>query len=421
MLNLINNKIVLQSHQKKMLKLCYHIPFLLIFLPLIAIAEDGVTDTVIRIGSTQPLKGDLSPIGQGMKLGMDAGFKNAEIRGRSIELVVLNDSYNPATTVEAAGQLIEQGIFLMLGSTGSQTMKAVLPLLAEHQVPAVGFYTGAGFEGPGEVLNFRASYVQEVVTAVNSALAAGVQPTEVCAYVQNDAYGMAGLAGVKQALDQQDGTEEVVAILDQILNMAGDDPKRNNLGPVGVNQRGTLTARSGYMSLKEWEKKAGTSCRFVVTVLNTLSTVQFIGYANQLKGEEWVFSVPSPAVGEVLLQGLGEQKVNDKVIATGVLPVANTDLPIVQQARQALGSNFNAFSLEGYAVSQMVLAILNNIQGDLTRANFLQAARSQPYDLGGVSVDFTTDNQGSNFVQLTTLKEGGFIPITPTNLNAMFQ
>ncbi|MEZ5582096.1 MAG: ABC transporter substrate-binding protein [Candidatus Competibacteraceae bacterium] len=380
-----------------------------------------MTDTVIRIGSTQPLKGDLSPIGQGMKLGMEAAFKNAEIQGRKVELVVLNDSYNPATTVEAAGQLIEQGVFLMLGSTGSQTMKAVLPVLAEHQVPAVGFYTGAGFEGPGDVLNFRASYAQEVATAVNAALAAGVQPSEICAYVQNDAYGMAGLAGVRRALVQQAGTEDVVALLDQIINMEGDDPERNNLGPVGVNQRGTLTARSGYKSLKDWEQKAGTSCRFVVTVLNILPTVQFIGYANQLKGEAWVFSVPSPAVGDTLLEGLREQKIDDKVVATGVLPAATADLPILQQAQQALGSDFNAFSFEGYVVGQLVLAVLNNTQGDLTRANFLSAARRQPYDLGGIIVDFTSDNQGSDFVQLTALQSGGFKPITPADLKTVFQ
>ncbi|NJN45175.1 MAG: ABC transporter substrate-binding protein [Candidatus Competibacteraceae bacterium] len=334
---------------------------------------------------------------------------------------MLNDSYNPATTIEVAGQLIEQGIFLMLGSTGSQTMKAVLPVLAQHKVPAIGFYTGAGYQEPGDILNFRASYVQEVTTAVNAALAAGVKPSEICAYVQNDAYGMAGLAGVKSALERQAGAEDVVALLDQIINMEGDDPERNNLGPVGVNQRGTLTARQGYLSLKEWEQKAGTTCRFVVTVLNILPTVQFIGYANQLRREEWVFSVPSPAVGDTLLQGLNEQKVEDNVVATGVLPAANADLPIIRQAQQALGSEFNAFAFEGYVVGQLVLAVLNTIEGDLTRANFLGAARSQPYDLGGITVDFTSDNQGSDFVQLTALKGGVFKPIMPADLKTVFQ
>jgi branched-chain amino acid transport system substrate-binding protein len=53
-------------------------------------------------------------------------------------------------------------------------------LLAENKVPAVGFYTGAAFTGPGEVLNFRASYAGEVENVISAALAAGVKPTEVC-------------------------------------------------------------------------------------------------------------------------------------------------------------------------------------------------------------------------------------------------
>lgn len=394
------------------------------FLPIIAsVAADlSVTDSVIRIGSTQPLRGDLSPIGEGMKLGMETAVKGAKVQGRVIELQVLDDAYDPKLTVQAARQLIEQGIFLMMGSTATQTMKAVLPVLAEHQIPAVGFYTGAGFTEPGDVLNFRASYAQEVATAIDAALAAGVKPNEICAYVQNDSYGMAGLAGVKLVLERQPGIEEVVTILDRILTMEGDDPERNSMGPVGVNRRGTLSAREGYQSLKAWEQKTGIPCRFVVTVLNILPTTQFIGYAAGLKGENWIFSVPSPAVNPDLLDGLKKNKVLSKVIATGVLPIDNTELPIIREAKQALGSNYNAFSLEGFVVGKIVLAILKNIQGELTRENFLSAARAQPYDIGGLSVDYTTDSQGSDFIQLYTLENGEFRPVRfVSELNSLFQ
>lgn len=384
-------------------------------------AESGVTDTVIRIGSTQPLIGDISPIGEGMKKGMEAAFKNAKVQGRTIELTVLDDSYDPTTTIKDAQELINQGIFLMLGSTGSQSMKAVLPVLAAHKVPAVGFYTGAGFTGPGDVLNFRSSYAQEVATAINAVLAAGVKPTEICAYVQNDAYGMAGLKGVRIALEKQAGMQEVVDLLDKILVMEGEDPERNNIGPVGVNRRGTLTARDGYLSLKDWEKKTGNRCRFVATVLNILPTVQFIGYAHHYKKEPWVFSVPSPAVNETLLAGFKEQSVSDNVIATRVIPAETANMPIVNEARQALGKDFNAFSLEGYVVGKMTLAIMRNIQGDLTRANFLAAARSQPYDIGGIAVDFTNDSQGSDFVDLTYLQNDLFEPLSTEKLQAIFR
>ncbi|MCC9002443.1 MAG: ABC transporter substrate-binding protein, partial [Candidatus Competibacter sp.] len=97
--------------------------YLIIMSP--AMAEPGVNNGTIRIGSTQPLKSDIQFIAEGMKNGMEAALKNQKVKGQSIELVVLNDFYEPSTTVKAAKELIEGGIFLMLGSTGSSTAKAV--------------------------------------------------------------------------------------------------------------------------------------------------------------------------------------------------------------------------------------------------------------------------------------------------------
>jgi branched-chain amino acid transport system substrate-binding protein len=110
----------------------------------------------------------------------------------------------------------------MVNSFGSADHpKAVLPVLAEKKIPAVGFYTGAAFTGPGDVLNFRARYATEVESVINAALAAGVKPGEVCAYAQNDAYGMSGVNGFRAALAKQPGTEQIVAKVDQILKHAG--------------------------------------------------------------------------------------------------------------------------------------------------------------------------------------------------------
>ena len=148
--------------------------------------EAGVTDKTIRIGATIPLVGDYNVYGLSMKQGMDAALAGQIVQKRAIEFVAINDFYDPPKAVEAANKLISQGIFAMVNSFGSPTTQAVLPLLAENKVPAFGFYTGAAFTEPGEVLNFRASYAKEVETVVGAALAAGVKPTEVCAYAQED-------------------------------------------------------------------------------------------------------------------------------------------------------------------------------------------------------------------------------------------
>ena len=73
-----------------------------------------------------------------------------------------------------------------------------------------------------------------------------MSPVQICAYVQNDAYGMAGVIGIKRALSALPGTEVVTKTLDVILQQQGENPARNDLGPVGVYQRNTFTSRSGY-------------------------------------------------------------------------------------------------------------------------------------------------------------------------------
>lgn len=384
-------------------------------------AEDpGVTDKTIRIGATIPLEGDYKIYGLLQKKAIEAALAGQAVQKRSIELVVINDFYDPVKTVEAAKKLIGQGIFAMVHSFGSPTTRAVLPVLAENKVPAFGFYTGAGFTGPGDVLNFRASYAKEMEAVIDAAMAAGLKPTEVCAYAQNDAYGMAGVQGLRMALAKHPGAESIVARVDHVLNLTGDNPERNGVGPVGVYQRDTTSAREGYQSLKKWETDSGNRCRLVVIMAVYDPAVAFMAYA-RYKGETWVFSVPSPAAGSPLQPLLRDQKIADKVIATQVVPSPSSSLPVVLEARKALGNDLNYVSLESYIVGKLFVTIMQAIEGPLTRENFLKAARRQPYDIGGVKVDFTTDNQGSDFVLITVLRDGQFVVVTPQELAGLFK
>ncbi|NJN45176.1 MAG: hypothetical protein HC808_00190 [Candidatus Competibacteraceae bacterium] len=81
MLNRVGKKLVWQKSLWNLLKACNFIFIITVCLMTIAKADNGLSDTVIRIGSTQPLKGDLSPIGQGMKLGMETASKMPKSRG----------------------------------------------------------------------------------------------------------------------------------------------------------------------------------------------------------------------------------------------------------------------------------------------------------------------------------------------------
>ena len=121
----------------------------------------------------------------------------------------------------------------------------------------------------------------------------------------------------------------------------------------------------------------------------------------------------SLAGGDNFAKLLKEKGIQDKVIATQAVPALDAPLPIVTEARKNLGANLNYTSLESYIVGKLFVAILQAIDGPLTRENFLKAAHRQPYDIGGIKVDFTSDNQGSDFVSFTMLRDGHFAPVNP--------
>ncbi len=374
-----------------------------------AYAAEGVTSSSIRIGGVMDLKGDSRGLGLGMKAGIEAAIRNKQIQGRRIEFVTMNDNYSPPKTIEATRELVSQNIFAMVGNVGTPTAKVSLPILAENKVPAVGFFTGAGILRPGigDIINFRASYVQETASVIQAAIDAGIPPSGVCAYVQNDAYGMAGVTGIQLALAGLGGTQEVVKILEDMVTMEGENPPRNNMGPVGVYKRNTLYARDGYQSLKAWEASSGAKCQLIVTVGAYANIARFAAYARN-KGENWIISAVSFTGADNFREALKQFGVSDGVIMTQVVPTLDSELPIVREARQALGNQFGYVSLEGYIVGKLLLAALEQIQGPVTRENFLNALRGRTFEFGGLKFDFTDDNQGSDFVALTYLDQGGY-------------
>lgn len=372
-------------------------------------AGPGITDDTIRIGSVLALEGQAKGLGRGMKTGMEAAFKDANVKGKRIELIALNDSYEPKKTIASTNELLRKNIFLVAGNVGTPTAKVSLPILAKNNIPAVGFFTGAGLlrPGKGNIFNYRASYVQETANVINKALKSGLQPENICAYVQNDAYGMAGIAGIKKALSNKSGTDKVITRLDKILTMKGDNPARNNLGPVGVYTRNTLYSRPGYESLKAWEKTQGLRCRLVVSVGAYSSIARFVAYS-RYKGDEWLVSAVSFTGADNFKKELNEFGVESGVIMTQVVPDLSANLPILNEAKTILKDDYGYVTLEGYLVGKLVLKALESIEGNLTRENFIEAIRGNKILLNGLTLNFSDDNQGSDLVLLTYLDEEGY-------------
>lgn len=375
--------------------------------------EPGVSSDKIVLGSVLALQGPAEGLGQGMRDGLLAALRGRSVKGREVVIRFLDDTYQPAKAVESTNRLLqdEQGVFLMVGNVGTPTAQATLPLLQAHNTPAVGFFSGAELLRPGAggpILNYRASYVQEVAAVVDAVIQRGVLPSEICSYVQNDAYGMAGIIGVREALLRHDAPQSLIELYDEVLARSGEEPVRNNIGPVGVYQRNTVEVLPGYQSLKNWEQHSGRSCRLVVTVGAYENIAHFTRYTR--KTEDWIISAVSFTGADNFRDDLVRYGIENGVLMTQVVPQLDSNLPIVTEARRALGANFGYVSLEGYLVGRMLLRLLEDMPGELTRENFMAYARQARFDLGGLEIDFARDgNQASQLVNVNVLERGQWV------------
>ncbi len=173
-------------------------------------AENGISAEKIVLGQAAALDGPAAALGQAMREGLLAAFAEANkaggVKGRLIELISRDDGYDPNKSIQAAKQLIDQDkVFALVGSVGTPTSAAVQPIAAEAGVPFIGAFTGAEFlrtPYKPNVVNVRASYFQETETMVEH-LTKDLGVSRIAIFYQDDAFGQAGLAGVKRALDRR--------------------------------------------------------------------------------------------------------------------------------------------------------------------------------------------------------------------------
>jgi len=363
----------------------------------------------IRIGSSLPLTGNSASVGQALQAGLQAALDDAVVQGRPIALTVLDDFAHPVQAVDNVSKLIENGVVIFAGNAGTETSAATLPILFDHFIPAFGFHSGSELllEAPGDILNFRPRYTDEFFLIVQTALAAGLKVENICIYAQNDAFGMAAVKGLLRYLENRQIEPQLVTILRRILEMPGDNPTRNFIGPVGVHPPQIMKVREAFESLLDWEEKTGRRCRLILAADPPKSLSQFAGYA-LYKGKDWIYSTVSVIGVESFFRDLDDYRLPaNRFFATQVVPGLDSNLPIVAQARQALGNELNYIALEGYIVGRLLRAILQTVDGPLTANNFWRSATARPYEVGGITVDFTTNINGSDLITLVAYHEEG--------------
>jgi len=174
---------------------------------LAAAAEDGVSADKIMFGQAAALDGPAGALGRGMKIGMEAAFADANkaggVKGRKLVLKSVDDGYEPTQAIEVVKKLLaDDKVFAIAGPVGTPTAMATLPIVSAAGAPFIGAFTGSeALRDPYKplVMNVRASYFEETEAMV-AHLTRDLGANRIAIVYQDDAFGQAGLAGVKRAL-----------------------------------------------------------------------------------------------------------------------------------------------------------------------------------------------------------------------------
>lgn len=167
----------------------------------------GVSDTEIKIGHIGPYSGPASAYGQiGKAIAAYIEKVNDEggVNGRKINLVSMDDGYNPAKTVEQARKLVEQEEVLgLFNSLGTPTNSAIHRYMNAKKVPHLFLATGATKWGNPEkykwTMGWQPNYQSEA--KVYAAHILDTNPgAKVAILYQNDDYGKDYLEGFKAGL-----------------------------------------------------------------------------------------------------------------------------------------------------------------------------------------------------------------------------
>jgi ABC-type branched-subunit amino acid transport system substrate-binding protein len=361
-----------------------------------AFAETGVTADKIVLGQAAVFEGPASALGLGMRDGLMAAFTEANakggVHGRKLELVTQDDGYEPNKAIDATKALIAKDVFALVGPVGTPTAMASHPIAKEAGVPFIGAFTGAeGLREPylPHVVNVRASYFQETEVWIER-LVKDKGFSKIAIFYQDDAFGRAGLAGVKKAMDA----------------------RKMSLVAEGTFERNTVAVRAALLEIRKAAPEA------VVMVGPYKPCAEFIKLCRQLKFEP-VFMNISFVGSDALAAELGAAGAG--VYVTQVVPLpSDASIPVVKAYQAALAASPAAdkkpgfVSLEGYLVGRTVIAALEKAGKEPTRKAFMGALTSGSYDFGGFKMAFgPNDNRGSDDVYLTVIgADGAFKSVT---------
>ncbi|MBE7369540.1 ABC transporter substrate-binding protein [Ramlibacter pallidus] len=341
----------------------------------------------LLVGQSAPLSGAMAPtmvgVLAGQQMAIDEANRSGGIHGRRLELVMLDDGFDPARTLENARTLVEQRqVVALFGSVGTTQTAALLPYVAEKKVPLISAYTGSpALRTKHNPFFFttQASYADELVRMVRNLKS--VQSTRIAVVYQNNEFGKL-LLPVAEKVIAAEGCEVTVA---RPLEVSGGDA-------VAVAQA-----------------VAASRPQAVVMIVAGPAVVAYVK-ANRAHAGVPIYTF-SLSVGSAILKALGEDARGLAVSRATPYPWRATTALARTFAQQmaAAGKPVDYDHFAGYINGRVLVEGLRAAGKNPTPAGVAKAMEKMGrLDLGGYAFEFSPENHhGSNFVEITVVGPNG--------------
>ena len=349
----------------------------------------GPAAAQIRIGQpsgfTGPVASGVKENTEGARIYIDAINARGGVHGQKIELISVDDKFDPKLTAELGRKLIEeQRVIALFLNRGTPHSQALMPVLQEFKVPLVAPSTGAMLlHDPVHpyIFNVRATYQREAERAIHHLATIGISRIGILQV--DDSFGadvatgaLKGFDGGKLAPVFHEKFDRAKPDIARIAAVAKQhDPQAILfIGSAGAVSEGTKAIR-----------QQGVRAQ-IVTVSNNASG----GFIKQL-GEH--------ARGTIVSQ---------------IFPYERSlSAPIVKEAAdfaKAKGiEEVTPAMLEGYAAAKVLVEGLRRAGPNPTPAKLIQGLESmRKVDIGGLEINYSpTDHSGLDYADLSIIGPDG--------------
>ncbi|MBS0608303.1 MAG: ABC transporter substrate-binding protein [Comamonadaceae bacterium] len=365
----------------------------LLALAAIPLSQAKGDQGAIVVGASLPLSGTNAAAGQEGLAVLQSYFDSINraggIEGRPLQLIALDDAFNPQKAADNARALVAGKAVAIVNCWGTSNCASMVPIVTQAGLPLVGGLAGGGVmrSTPGRyVFNIRASTVTEIDAMARHMTNIGQR--SIAVVYQDDLFGKSGLAAAQQVLRQQN--------MQPVLELT--------LAPDGSNAAAVADALN-----------RDPAPNGIILVASPPATVSLITQARK-NGIRTQFYNLAAQANSAVVRGLGEHTAG--VVFTTLVPNPwRNTVAAVKEYQQLADSgagqaHYSYLGMEVYLNARTLVDGLRKAGRNVQRESLTAALETlEPRQYGPMTVRFgPKQRDGSSYVSLTMIdRRGHFI------------